>query len=181
MHVTHDQVEAMILGDRIGVLNGGRIEEVGTPEKIFYKPESEFVARFVGVKNIFEGAVASVDEEGGVMGIATENFDLTSVFMPLDEGTHVTACIRPEEIILMRSEQETSARNMLTGKIADMFPNGPLIRVLVDVGGAEVAVDITRLAARDRGFKIGDVVVLTFKATSVHVIGNSYRGKSMKP
>lgn len=170
IYVTHDQVEAMILGDRIGVLNGGRIAEVGTPEKIFYKPESEFVARFVGVKNIFEGTVASVDEEGGVLNISTGNFDLTSVFMPLDEGTHVKACIRPEEIILMKSEQKTSARNMITGKITDIFPNGPLMRVLLAVDGAEVAVDITRLAARDLGFKIGKEMVLTFKATSVHVI-----------
>jgi molybdopterin-binding protein len=170
MHITHDQVEAMILGDRIGVLNGGRFAEVGTPEQIFYKPESEFVARFVGVKNIFEGTVTSVDEVGGVMGISTGNFDLTSVFLPLAEGTHVTACIRPEEIILMRAEQKTSARNMILGKITDLFPTGPLMRVLVAVGGAEVAVDITRLAARDLGFTIGDAVVLTFKATSVHVI-----------
>lgn len=170
IHITHERSEAIALADRIAVMNGGEILQVGTPEEIFYKPESEFVARFVGMKNIFDGKIASVDEEGGVMDISTGNFDLTCVFMPLDEGKHVKVCIRPEEIILMRSEQKTSARNVINGKITDIFPNGPLMRVLLDVCGVEVVVDITRLAARDLGFNIGDGVVLTFKATSVHVI-----------
>jgi len=170
IYVTHDQVEAMVLGDRVAVLNKGTVEEVGTPEKIFYKPESEFVARFVGMKNIFDGKVVSLDREEGVMGISTENFDLTAVFMPLGEGDHVKACIRPEEIILMRSNQGTSARNLISGKITNIFPNGHLMRVLVDVRGDEMSVDITRLAVHNLELKSGDDVNLTFKACSVHVI-----------
>ncbi len=168
--VTHDQTEAMMLGDRIAVMNKGRIEECGTPEKIFYKPEKEFVARFIGMKNFFNGKIVSLDENEGVMDITTENFDLTAVFMPLDEGTHVKACIRPEEIILMRSNQKTSARNEIRGKILSIFPNGVLMRILVDVCGAEFFVDITRLAAHNMELKVGNDVVLTFKACSVHVI-----------
>ena len=170
IYVTHDQVEAMVLGDRVAVLNKGTVEEVGIPEKIFYKPESEFVARFVGMKNIFDGKVVSLDREEGVMGISTENFDLTAVFMPLGEGDHVKACIRPEEIILMRSNQGTSARNLISGKITNIFPNGHLMRVLVDVRGDEMSVDITRLAVHNLELKSGDDVNLTFKACSVHVI-----------
>jgi len=168
--VTHDQTEAMMLGDRIAVMNKGRIEESGTPEKIFYKPDKEFVARFIGMKNIFNGKIVSLDENEGVMDITTENFDLTAVFMPIDEGTHVKACIRPEEIILMKSNQKTSARNEMGGKIVSIFPNGVLMRIVVDVCGAEFSVDITRLAEHNMGLTIGNDVVLTFKACSVHVI-----------
>jgi len=170
IYVTHDQVEAMMLGDRIAVLNNGQSEEVGTPEKIFYKPQREFVARFIGMKNIFNGKITTLDEEGGVMQISTENFELTTVLIPSSEGTHVKACVRPEEIILMKSDQKTSARNEIAGRIITIFPNGPLMRVLVDVGGDEISVDITRLATRDLGLKKGDKVILKFKATSVHVI-----------
>ncbi|KAF5428394.1 MAG: molybdate/tungstate transport system ATP-binding protein, partial [Candidatus Methanomarinus sp.] len=80
------------------------------------------------------------------------------------------ACVRPEEIILMKSDQKTSARNEIAGRIITIFPNGPLMRVLVDVGEDEISVDITRLATRDLGLKKGDKVILKFKATSVHVI-----------
>jgi len=170
IYVTHDQVEAMMLGDRIAVLNNGQNEEVGTPEKIFYKPQREFVARFIGMKNIFNGKITTLDEEGGVMQISTENFELTAVLIPSSEGTHVKACVRPEEIILMKSDQKTSARNEIPGRIITIFPNGPLMRVLVDVGEDEISVDITRLATRDLGLKKGDKVILKFKATSVHVI-----------
>ncbi|MEA3294432.1 MAG: ABC transporter ATP-binding protein [Euryarchaeota archaeon] len=170
IYVTHDQVEAMMLGDRIAVLNNGQNEEVGTPEKIFYKPQREFVARFTGMKNIFNGKITTLDEEGGVMQISTENFELTAVLIPSSEGTHVKACVRPEEIILMKSDQKTSARNEIAGRIITIFPNGPLMRVLVDVGEDKISVDITRLATRDLGLKKGDKVIMKFKATSVHVI-----------
>ena len=173
IYVTHDLVEAMALGDRIAVMNNGRIEEAGTPEKIFYKPENEFVARFIGMKNIFEGKIAALDEDNGVLQVSTGNFDLTTVFVPSSVGTRVKACVRPEEIILAKSDQNTnvrSARNEIAGRIVSISQNGPLMRVLVDVGGDEMSADITRLAVRDLGIGSGDRVILTFKATSVHVI-----------
>jgi molybdopterin-binding protein len=173
IYATHDQVGAMALGDRIAVMNNGMIEEVGTHEKIFYKPEKEFVARFIGMKNIFEGKIAALDEDNGVLQISTGNFDLTTVFVPSSVGTRVKACVRPEEIILTKSDRNTSvrsARNEIAGRIVSISQNGPLMRVLVDVGGDEMSVDVTRLAARDPGLNRGDRVLLTFKATSVHVI-----------
>jgi len=177
IYMTHDQVEAMALGDRIAVLNNGQIEGVGMPEKIFYKPEKEpekeFVARFIGMKNIFEGRIAALDEDNGVAQISTGNFDLTTVFLPSSVGTRVKACVRPEEIIIAKSNRNTSvrsARNEIAGRVVSISQNGLLMRVLVDVGGDEMSVDITRLAVRDLGLKGGDRVSLTFKATSVYMI-----------
>jgi molybdopterin-binding protein len=57
VHVTHDFEEAVALGDRIAVVNEGRVVQVGSPEEIFRKPASEFVARFVGVRNVFWGEI----------------------------------------------------------------------------------------------------------------------------
>ena len=87
------------------------IKEAGTPEKIFYKPEKEFVARFTGMKNIFEGKIAALDDNNGVLHISTGNFDLTAVFVPSSVGTRVKACVRPEEIILAKSDRNASARS----------------------------------------------------------------------
>jgi molybdopterin-binding protein len=130
-------------------------------------------ARFIGMKNIFEGKISALDEDNGVARISTGNFDLTTVFVPSSVGARVKACIRPEEIILAKSDQNTSARsarNEIAGRIVSIFQNGPLMRVLVDVDGNEMSVDITRLAVRDLELIGGDRVLLTFKATSVHVI-----------
>src|SRR5260370_12914792 len=55
VYVTHDQAEAMTTADRIVVMNNGRIEQVGTPEDIYRRPQSEFVARFIGGTNILRG------------------------------------------------------------------------------------------------------------------------------
>jgi multiple sugar transport system ATP-binding protein len=100
--VTHDQVEAMSLSDRIGVLNEGRFEQIGTPDDIYHRPATRFVARFIGTPpmNLIEGDVV---EEGGGIAIAGGGF---RVPVP---GARRLACypkiphkitvgIRPEEV-----------------------------------------------------------------------------------
>lgn len=59
--VTHDQEEALSFADRIGVMNNGRIEQIGTPEEVYYQPKNKFVAQFLGRTNLFEGDIDNVD------------------------------------------------------------------------------------------------------------------------
>lgn len=59
--VTHDQEEALSFADRIGVMNNGRIEQIGTPEEVYYQPKNKFVAQFLGRTNLFEGDINNVD------------------------------------------------------------------------------------------------------------------------
>ena len=125
------------------------------------------------MKNIFEGEIAALDKDNGVARVSTGNSDLTTVFVPSSVGTRVKVCVRPEEIILAKPDRNTSvrsARNEIAGRIVSIFPNGPLMRVLIDVEGDEFSVDITRLAVRDLGLNGGGRVLLTFKATSVYMI-----------
>jgi multiple sugar transport system ATP-binding protein len=95
--VTHDQVEAMTMGDRIGVLNKGRIEQIGTPYEIYRKPRNTFVAGFVGSPaiNLLTGTIAE-----GVAKMEGEGFELPLSHLPApaDDQGSLTFGIRPEDL-----------------------------------------------------------------------------------
>jgi putative spermidine/putrescine transport system ATP-binding protein len=91
--VTHDQEEALALSDRIAVLNGGRIEQLGTPDEVYRRPATRFVAQFIGAANVLEGAVS--DGRLDVDGILLEAGPL-----PLRTGDRAVVAIRPERIRL---------------------------------------------------------------------------------
>lgn len=94
--VTHDQEEALILSDSIAVMNAGRIEQLGGPREIYARPNSRFVADFVGESNLFQGVVKSFD--AGCVEIKTpEGESLIAQARPgIDLGDSVSALIRPE-------------------------------------------------------------------------------------
>ena len=90
IYVTHDQEEALYMGDRVAVMNAGRIEQVGTPEDIFHHPHSRFVARFLGLAD-FIPARASED------GLATD-IGLLHTPTHLAPGTEVEVMVRPDDV-----------------------------------------------------------------------------------
>lgn len=89
--VTHDQEEALSFADRIGVMNNGKIEQIGTPEEVYYKPRTKFVAQFLGRTNLFEADVDNSDH------IQTS---LGSVRLNCKAKGHVTCSIRPEHLTI---------------------------------------------------------------------------------
>jgi iron(III) transport system ATP-binding protein len=93
--VTHDQEEALTMSDRIVVMSKGRIEQVGTPDDVYRKPASPFVADFVGRMNFIPGKLAtgsSADCRGALLSFASE--------LTYAPGTEVTICLRPEDVIV---------------------------------------------------------------------------------
>jgi ABC-type Fe3+/spermidine/putrescine transport system ATPase subunit len=111
IHVCHGFSEAVSLGDRIGVMEGGRIRQTGTPQQIFRQPNSEFVARFTMARNIFEGEVKSDDKEGTIFRTAGIGF---AVAGGAREATH--AVIRPEDISISTEPADKKGGNCLQGK-----------------------------------------------------------------
>ncbi|MCA1558632.1 MAG: hypothetical protein LC731_08855, partial [Acidobacteria bacterium] len=93
--VTHDQEEALEMGDRIAVINAGRIEQIGTPHEVYNKPETEFVATFLGAANLLLGVVSGENLAVGSVTIAarqeTERFS---------DGQSVKLVFRPEDVYL---------------------------------------------------------------------------------
>jgi len=104
VYVTHDQEEALAISDRLAVMNGGRVEQVGTPQEIYERPTTEFVASFVGENNLFsgtvtdrDGATVTVDVDGVAFQVAAERVatdDGTGADLPAI-GDSVTFSVRP--------------------------------------------------------------------------------------
>jgi len=162
IHVTHDHVEAVVLADRIGVMSRGEIVQVGTPDEVFRKPASEFVANFVGFENMFSG-FSTV--EGGIADINLGEIRVKAVS---DREGPVKVCIRPDDILLSKRPFKSSARNLFKGEIAEIAERGPLVKIKV-AAGMDFVVLITRRSLLEMGLTVGSEAYLSFKASSVLV------------
>lgn len=168
--VTHDLDEALLLADKVAVLIDGKLHQAGTPQEVFATPADAQVAAFVGVETIVPGKV--IGSHDGVTVVKSDGFVLEGMG-DLPSGRAVFLCLRPEDVTLWSvetSQPKTSARNHLRGKVTSMQPQGALVRVVVDCGFPLISL-ITRASAMLLKLKPGKVVVASFKATAVHLIG----------
>lgn len=138
LYVTHDQEEALVLADRVVVMNVGVIEQIGSPEEIYYRPRNQFVAEFVGVNNLFGGVVEAVDLPGGKLCVKSER-GLTLWAKTFNTGKHrvgerATVAIRPEHVSL-RPEANVSAT---PGRIISTVFLGNRYDVMLDIAGHQV-------------------------------------------
>jgi tungstate transport system ATP-binding protein len=167
--VTHDQEEAARLGDRILILDGGRIIQEGSPREIFYQPETEFVADFVGFDNIYDGEVTSSDD--GLARIMLYGVEIEAVSNEVT-GAEVKVGIRPEDVTLVplqEAEATTSRRNSLNGEVTGVELRGPVARVTLECPFPLVSL-ITRRSLEELGIGVGLEMYAQFKATAVVVI-----------
>lgn len=108
--VTHDQREAFTLSDRIAVMSSGRIEQLGTPQEIYYQPASRFVADFVGTANLFEAKVSSRENASATVELLNENARLT---VPIDgnapPGELGFLFVRPEFVAIKTEDSGDSS------------------------------------------------------------------------
>jgi molybdenum ABC transporter ATP-binding protein len=164
IHITHERSEAIALADRMAVMNDGEILQVGTPEEVFRRPNSEFIANFVGVENLFKGE-SVIDPDTGVANIEVNKINIASTSC---KSGNVFISIRPEDILVSMERIKTSARNSYNGEIMEIIDRGAITKIVVDVGIPFVAV-ITKRSFEDMALKRGISVYITFKAAAVHV------------
>ncbi len=129
VYVTHDQLEAMTLSDRVVVMNHGVIEQVGTPMEIYRYPRSRFVADFIGRANFVTGEVLGLDEKALMVSIFGKPVKLSEREEVYPPGTQVTLVIRPEMI------RVSSLSNGFKGVIRRSAYLGDSIDYEVEVGG----------------------------------------------
>ncbi|RTL73150.1 MAG: ABC transporter ATP-binding protein [Hyphomicrobiales bacterium] len=140
IYVTHDQAEAMALGDRIVVMQQGRVAQIGTPRDIYQQPANAFVAEFVGTMNKLSGRV-----EGGI-------FVTAGGRMPWPEAPAgaTRVMFRPEDVSIAVSDGH------LNGTIASLFFLGDRVRLFVDVGDAQpIVIEASNRRKLSRGDRIG--------------------------
>ena len=163
IHVTHDFEEAIALGDHIAVLGEGRIKQVGTPEQIFRQPNSEFIARFAMVRNIFSGEVIGKDN-----GSATFRSEGTELAVVTDLRGKLHASVRPEDILISAEPLHSSARNCFAGTITHIADRGSTLYLTVNLPPDFICL-VTRRSFEEMELAEGKKVYITFKATAIHI------------
>jgi iron(III) transport system ATP-binding protein len=131
IYVTHDQKEALSVGDRIAVMESGHIRQAGPPAEVYRHPQTRFVADFMGETNFIDGTVASVD--GGCIRVDTalRQFTATSHGWQPSVGQKVTLSMRPEA---WKLGLDASAPNSITGRIRERVYLGEMAQYRFGVG-----------------------------------------------
>jgi len=163
IHVTHDFEEAIALGHRVAVLNDGRVAQVGTPEEILRKPDSEFVAHFALSRNIFSGEA----EEGGD-GHTVVDIGGIKVAAITELRGEVRLSLRPEDIIIAKEPLHSTARNCFQGVVSDIVHRGSVVYVTVTLPPEFICL-ITRQAFEELELREKVSVWVIFKASALHV------------
>ena len=160
LYVTHDQDEALVLADRIVVLNQGRIEQVGTPQEIYRRPASRFVASFIGTANLLEGTVAGVDVRNGLVAVALDAGDTVQAAAPAKwlasayTGQRATVLVRPEDAVFERPEDAGSEHDVGHGIEVDLLSAsylGNRYELHVQAGGIPLRVQARTIDAFNGG------------------------------
>ncbi len=151
VYVTHDQEEAMAMSDRIAVMNGGRVEQVGSPREIYERPATAFVADFIGSLNAFEVTVDEVVGGYAVARLGERDRVVARVEPSIGPGAQVRVAVRPEWV---RLGGEAGDGSLLHGTVAEVVYLGMYTQFHVDTPAGRVvshrlAEDAPRLAAGD--------------------------------
>lgn len=168
VHVTHDYTEAVSLGSHIAVLEDGRIVQRGTVKDVFLHPKSEFVARFVGVRNFFKGKLENPDGDQAGNGKFSSNGINFSILSDSGGGDGYIM-FRSEDVTISNKSSSTSARNNFEAEVIDIIPAGNGVEVIVDIG-LEIAAMLTEESVKRLDLKRGKKVWISFKASAVKFI-----------
>jgi iron(III) transport system ATP-binding protein len=158
LYVTHDQAEAMVISDRVVVLEHGRLAQVGAPEDLFRRPQSRFVAEFIGKTNIVEALAIGPDS------VARGPFRLRVATKDLTPGAVVLVSIRPHEIALTARVPEPPGENIFDAVIRRASYVGTAVDYQVAVETSDVVLRVTAPVSPRLG--AGDAVTLTVDPVS---------------
>ena len=149
VYITHDQSEALVMSDRVAVMNEGRLLQVGAPDELYSKPVDPFVATFVGENNEFRGPVTRLEDDRAVFTVGGR--ELYSPLHPgVGVGDGVLNYVRPERMRLLPADSaaaQDGPLNQLRGQIQDVVFDGAVARTFIDLEiGQQVTVMVTRAA-----------------------------------
>jgi len=170
IYVTHDQREAIALGDRVLIYERGKIIADGQPLDVFSQPMVETVASLSGVENIYNGRIVAQSKERGTMTCDLGGCKLEVPLNDPNEDDIVRIAIRAGDVLLSNIEPKgISARNILQGKLSAIETIGYEVRAVVDCG-VEFRATITPQAQQDLELEVGRQVWLIIKTHSCYVL-----------
>jgi len=161
VHVSHNFEETLMVADKIGILHQGRVQQIGTPEEVFRRPNSEFVARFVRSENILRGRAA---RDGSGLRITVGGREFRAAEGPEGE---VCLTVRPEEVAIT-TETADGQPNYVRGRVVRVVDRGALMRVDVQAEVTLVSL-LARRAFHESGLSVGSEVSARFDPGAVHV------------
>jgi multiple sugar transport system ATP-binding protein len=179
IYVTHDQVEAMTLADRIAVLDAGRVRQFGAPMELYHYPQNSFVAGFIGSPKMnFVSVTAASAGSKKAVEVAGAGFD--KILVPVqaeavEKGASLTLGIRPEHVDVL-----VKGKGLISGTVQLLERLGNQTFLEIETGDTQ---SVTALVEGDLVLKLGDRVGLNFKAGDCHLFdakGEAYarlRGK----
>ncbi|MBM4028063.1 MAG: ABC transporter ATP-binding protein [Planctomycetes bacterium] len=165
--VTHDQEEALVMSDRIAVLNAGQVEQVGTPDEIYDRPANGFVAGFIGESNLWKGVIAGVHGALARVGLDLGITVTVAVPEPPKDGSQVRLLVRPERMQLLTGTR--TADNSFEARVHQMVYLGESTKYRLNLpNGHEVLArwSTPRLA----GPRVGDTVRVGWDASDGRLV-----------
>jgi ABC-type Fe3+/spermidine/putrescine transport system ATPase subunit len=179
LHVTHDLEEAYLLGEKIHVVIGGRLEQSGSREEIFLRPRTPGIARFLGLRNLFPGKLVEFEENKNSI---TVNLWGKEIQLPGElaagipvGGDEVFLYLRPEEVMILRPGKpvkESLRNNILGGEVERILDRGTHRWVLFRPAGLDVRLEINlpNYVFRNLGIREGQEIQVAMRRESFWVI-----------
>jgi spermidine/putrescine transport system ATP-binding protein len=179
VYITHDQSEALVLSDRVAVMNAGRFEQVGTPQSLYYAPQTPFVAGFVGATNAISGRAEQVNGDELTL---TSSAGLTLRAKAMGElrtGDAVQAFVRPEAVRLARDDISLGGTGQppYQGRVESLLFDGANSAVLVreDRSHTEFRIALPQ-TGQLADLAVGEAVCFTFDAQRAVCFGAAHGG-----
>ena len=169
VHVTHNQMEAFCLAERVAVMNCGEVVQVDAAKSLLSNPTDEFVAKFLGYGNIFQGRLVGQDAGSSLVDIGGFVIKARGAV----ENEECTVGIRPEDVSLSVKPISSSDVNVIRGVVADYMDLGPIVSVSVDAG-LKVEVTVAKSSALESNLDRGVDVWLSIKPDSVKILNKRH-------
>jgi spermidine/putrescine transport system ATP-binding protein len=170
VYVTHDQEEALTMSDRLAVMAGGRIEQVGPPTELYEAPASTYVAGFLGVANLFS-ATAGARDGGGRCRLRLGEFELEAAGGDTAASGEVRVVIRPERVRL--EEYGSTGPNRVPGMVERLVYQGPATQLVIRLATGESVQALVQNQGQPLAWRQGTAIAVHLPADALRVLAAS--------
>lgn len=165
IHITHNQTEAEEIADRIGIFNRGRLEQVGEPKEVFFYPQNEIVADFIGAPNILECDHCCTLGQG----LMEVNCGGLPIIVPHDGNSVQRIALFPQDIYVSETTPPGPRVNRFRATITSINPAGAVVRLKVEIGRNDLIAEMPSSIFKTRGLEAGDEVCVILKLRRIRV------------